>query len=328
LIDSGIINKLRSKKILITGGLGFVGINFASTLLSWGINPVIADYYLIDQITNLASIPFDIRNVDYHSFDLSNESSTLNLISETSPDYVIHLAGMTDLKKDFETAYSSVEINIKGTLYLLKGIKLASVSRFVFISTSDIYGDCKPPFKENQMVFPASPYSVSKASVEMYCKMFNKVFNLPIVILRAFNLFGKYQKSNRVIPYIIQNLLQDQEVLLTKGEQKREFNYVDNLIDAIILSLNSSVTGGEIINIGSGNSISIRDIALKIGHRLNNVDKLKFGAIPYRPNEIWDMYCDNSRAKELLHWEPRINLDNGLDLTIEWNKKNCGNKMS
>ncbi len=195
---------------------------------------------------------------------------------------------------------------------------MEGITNCIFLSSSDVYGEVTPPFREIQRVLPASPYSVSKASSEMYCLMFSKVYNFPITILRGFNLFGKYQRPNRVIPFIISELLQEREVKLTEGKQKREFNYVDNLIDAIFLSLLNPNGQGEIINIGCGESFSIREIALNIGQTLNRVDQIKFGAIPYRPNEIWDMYCDNSKAKKLLEWEPRITLEEGIEITLKW----------
>jgi nucleoside-diphosphate-sugar epimerase len=318
MVKNLIMNNFQDKTILITGGLGFVGVNLASALISHGIEPVILDYILDDSPIDTRYIPFNLNEIEYFNIDLTDRRAILDFMGKFTPDYVIHLASLTDLTKDFNTAISSVEVNIKGTIHLLESINKFHVTSFVFMSTSDLYGGVQPPFHEDQVVIPASPYSASKVSAEMYCLMFNRVFNLPVTILRSFNLFGKYQRTNRIIPHIILKLLKGQSVELTSGRQKREFNYVENLIEAIFLSLKNPKSHGKTINVGTGESISIRDIALKIARKFDLIENLKFGAIQHRPNEIWDMYCDNTRAKTILNWEPKIKLDEGLNQTIEW----------
>ena len=128
----------------------------------------------------------------------------------------------------------------------------------------------------------------------------------------------KYQPANRIIPFIITKLLNNEKVPLTKGEQKREFNYVDDLIDAILKSLIIKNENNLIFNVGCGKSIRINDIAYLISNILNKNDKIMVGELEYRPNEIWDMYCDNSLAKKILNWEPKTSLKMGLEKTIAW----------
>ena len=260
--------------------------------------------------------------------NITNREEIINKVKAVKPDYVVHLAAMTNLTKDFIHAHQSVKVNIIGTLNLLEAIQKQKIKSFVFLSSSDVYGDVQPPFCENQQIFPASPYSVSKASAEMYALMFNRVYDMPITILRSFNVFGKYQKANRVIPFIIANLLKNEDVNLSSGEQKREFNYVDNLVDAILLSLITQESNGKIINIGSGESITIKEVALIIGKKLSKEHLLKFGAIPYRKNEIWDMFCDNKQAKKILNWKPRISFEEGLNLTIKWFQENLSKEKN
>lgn len=317
---------MKEKIFLITGGLGFVGRNLTFALLNHDIRPIILDYIPEGKRFDRRYLPFSLDDVEFHNIDLTDRNAVLGLMRDKSPDFVVHLAAMTDLTKDFKSALISVEINIKGTLHLLESINNFPVSSFVFVSTSDVYGAVSPPFDENQIIIPASPYSVSKASAEMYCLMFSNVFDLPITILRSFNLFGKYQETNRVIPYIIQRLMNGQIVELTGGEQKREFNYVKNFIDAIFLCFKRPSSHGTIINVGTGESISIKDIAISIAKRFDLIDNLQFGAIPYRPNEIWDMYCDNTRAKAILGWEPRITVEEGINRTIDWFQKTFTSK--
>lgn len=315
------LNEISGKKILISGGLGFVGVNLVSSLLSNGIKPVVLDYFPEGFKIDERFLPFNLDELDFVNVNINNRKKLVEKIKTINPDYLVHLAAMTNLTKDFDHAHQSVNVNIIGTLNLLEAIHNSSIKSFVFLSSSDVYGEVDPPFNENQRILPASPYSVSKAAAEMYGLMFNRVHNIPITILRSFNVFGKYQKANRVIPFIITNLLKNEKVKLTLGEQKREFNYVDNLIDAIFLSLTTQDSIGKILNVGNGESITIKEIALKIGKKLSKENLLNFGAIPYRKNEIWDMFCDNKLAKDVLNWKPRISIDKGLNQTINWFKE-------
>lgn len=322
------LSEISGKKVLVSGGTGFVGVNLISAFLSNGIKPIILDYIPKNTEINKKFLPFDIDDLELINENITNREEIINKVKAVKPDYVVHLAAMTNLTKDFIHAHQSVKVNIIGTLNLLEAIQKQKIKSFVFLSSSDVYGDVQPPFCENQQIFPASPYSVSKASAEMYALMFNRVYDMPITILRSFNVFGKYQKANRVIPFIIANLLKNEDVNLSSGEQKREFNYVDNLVDAILLSLITQESNGKIINIGSGESITIKEVALIIGKKLSKEHLLKFGAIPYRKNEIWDMFCDNKQAKKILNWKPRISFEEGLNLTIKWFQENLSKEKN
>ena len=312
-------SSLDGKKVLVTGGLGFVGMHLINKLLELKAELVILDHS--GDLTNLGPI-FHLyqRQLNYLKIDIRKSNELKKMFETEKPNYVVHLAGMTNLEKTYSQSNIAIDVNIKGSLNLFQHSK--NVDNFVFLSTSDVYGNVTPPFFETQPLFPASPYSASKASAEMFLHMFHKVDNIPLTILRSFNLYGEYQYPNRIIPFIITNLLNDLNVPLTKGEQKREFNYVGDLVDAIIRTLILKPLDGKIINIGCGESISIKEIAFLIASKLDKLDYLKFGSIDYRKNEIWDMYCDNSLAKSILNWKPQISLDEGLDMTLDWYKRN------
>jgi len=288
-------SEFKDRKIFITGGAGFVGLNLIEKLVQHKIKPYVTDILEIDNDF--------IKNYDicFYKNDITNRDETLSILKKIQPDFIIHLASMTDLQKNFKNVYRAVDINIKGTLHILEYCSKNKVNKLIFLSTSDIYGGIKPPFKEDQLSHPASPYSVTKLSAENFILLYGKIYNIPFTILRCFNLYGKYQKTNRLIPYIIDKLSKNEKVELTEGKQKREFNHIENLLDAINLTLKNKKSNGEIINIGNGESIS-------------KEENLIFGAKPYRQNEIWDMYCDNTKAKKILGWFPRISLDKGLEL--------------
>jgi nucleoside-diphosphate-sugar epimerase len=310
----------QDKKILITGGLGFVGVNLVKKLLEMHIKPTILDFIPDTTTIDKNFMPLNLDSLPFYNVDIRENDSITRIIQTTSPDFIVHLAGMTNLEKTFDRAELAIDINIKGSLTLLKAVQNTKLINFIFLSTSDIYGGINPPFRENQPLQPASPYSASKAAAEMFLMMFHKVYKTPVTILRSFNLYGNYQPPVRVVPFIIEKLLKDEYVPLTKGEQKREFNHVDDLLEAILQSLYIKESQGKTLNIGSGQSISIKEVAMFIAKKMGKADKLRIGALPYRENEIWDMYCDNSLAKNTLHWKPKIGLNEGLDKTIEWYK--------
>lgn len=312
----------KHKKILITGGLGFLGVNLILSLLKKGIKPYIIDIYTESVFENNSYIPFKMNEIFYYNVNLQDKNKIIELLKSIKPDVIVHAAALTVLNREYQTAIDTIDINIKVTINILEAIKEIPKTKLIFISTSDIYGEVDPPFKESQLCIPASPYSISKLTCEHYCIMYCNIHKFPLIILRIFNIFGKYQKGGRVIPYIIKELLENKPVKLTPGEQKREYNYIENISDAIIASIENNEIKREIINIGSGSSVKIKDLALRIAEVLGKQNLIEIGAIPYRENEIWDMYCDNTRAVNLLHWKPRIDFDTGLQITIDWFRKN------
>jgi len=139
-------------------------------------------------------------------------------------------------------------------------------------------------------------------------------------VLRPFNNFGPYQSEKAVIPEIIINCLLGREIKSTEGKQTREFNFVENIVDGFVLAAKKDKAVGEIINLGSGKDISIKDLILNIHKMTNSNSKLSIGSLEYRPTEIWRMFCENEKAKRILGWEPKVSFEEGLKKTIEWYK--------
>ncbi len=306
--------ELKDKRVLITGALGFVGLNLLSQLQE--ANEVFStDMFQKENIPSF--FPLDVDN--YHQLNLTDRNATIKLIESIEPNYIIHLAASTDLSRTFDAVYKTLEANIHGTLHIYEAVsRIKSLEHLIVLSTSDVYGQISPPFKEDVPLYPASPYSVSKASVEMYGQMLYRIHELPVTILRSFNLFGAMQKPIRLIPYLITNLLMGKPVPLTKGEQKREYNHVSDLISVIAKILPRTDTYGDVFNVGSGKSISIREVAKMIGNMLGGTHLLNFGELPYRENEIWDMRSSTEKLRERIGWSSQISLEEGLEQTVEW----------
>jgi nucleoside-diphosphate-sugar epimerase len=257
----------------------------------------------------------DIRIVEA---DLRNRGA-LASIAEFAPELIFHLAAYNHVGQSFVQVEECFDVNAKGTANLLDTCG-ASVEKFLYMSTSEVYGlQAEVPFVETMCPQPISPYAITKYAGEMYCQMKQRIGGeRSVVILRPFNTFGPYQSAKAVIPELIVNCLRGGPINTTAGEQTREFNYVSNIVDGLVKAAEHK---GEIdgpVNIAASEEVSIRDLVTRIAALTGTEAQVNIGALPYRPTEIWRMYADSTRAREILGWQPEINLEAGLKLTIEW----------
>ncbi|MBI2027134.1 MAG: GDP-mannose 4,6-dehydratase [Deltaproteobacteria bacterium] len=309
------MNLFKNKKVLVTGGSGFIASHLCRNLLSEGAELCVLTKYkspfdnirLIDLWKNIHWIEADIRNSD-----------SLKHIVELQPEIIYHFAAYNHVGDSFTHICESFDSNAKGTMNLLEAYE--NYERFIYISSSEVYGlqSQGKEFVESLTPFPISPYAIGKYSGELYARMKWHVHHKPIVVVRPFNAFGPFQSSRAIIPELILKCLKGEDVLTTQGIQTRDFNYILNLIDAFKKAAFNEKAVGEIINIGSGEDISISDLT-KLIHKLSeSSSKLKIGALPHRPTEIWMMKADNHKAADILSWKPSISLENGLLKTIQW----------
>ena len=256
--------------------------------------------------------------ITLHEGNLIDRSAMDAVVDAVRPQIVWHLGAYTHVGKSWQRVDECIQTNVQGTVNLLQALDGTAYRRFVYLGTSEIYGDIDVPFREDAVVNPISPYSVSKYAGERYCRMFHQGRGWPVVMIRPFNAYGPAQTPDRVIPEIIGRALRGDELKMTQGLQTREFNYVEDLADGIIRAGTVAGIEGELFNLGCGEEISMRDLATMILELLGNPIEPKFGALPERPTEIMRMFCDNTRARELLGWSPRHTLRDGLAKTIEW----------
>jgi UDP-glucose 4-epimerase len=175
------------------------------------------------------------------------------------------------------------------------------------------------PFDESQCPEPISPYAITKYAGELYCRMKQRLAGSgAIVVVRPFNTFGPYQSAKAVIPELIIKCLLGQPVQTTAGEQTREFNYVSNIVDGLVLAAQHKGSIDGPVNIAAGEEVAIRDLVQKIAELSETKSKIEIGALPYRPTEIWRMYADSSRARSILGWKPQVKLADGLKRTVDW----------
>jgi len=307
---------IKNKKILITGGAGFIGSHLTKKLVNEGAKvSVIVKYNSIIDCPRLVKvwnkiniIEADLRNVD-----------SVNEMKKLSFDIVFHLAAYNHVGDSFKHVLENVNSNLISTINLLNnGPKF---KKMIHMGTSEIYGQqFRIPFNVKEKPNPMSPYAVTKFGSELFSVLKAKSSKLDLLCVRPFNTFGPFQSEKAIIPEIIIKCLQNKEIKTTGGKQTREFNYVDNIIDGILF-LNKKIKHNlEPVNVGSNKPISIKLLVKKIHKFTNSKSILKIGSLKYRPNEIWKMQANNNFILSK-GWKPKIDFDNGLKFTIDWYRR-------
>lgn len=307
---------LEGTRVLVTGAAGFIGSHLSRQLVRRN-----AEVFLIDKpgisTTRIEDI---LDKVRVHYVDISDFRSLKNSIKEIKPQKIFHLAAYVDVTRDWTVVDRMINVNIKGTLNLLRSLNGVNYDCFVNTGTCEEYGDNLAPFREDQVPNPVSPYSASKVSATVFCQMLHKTMNLPIVTVRPLLTYGPGQESQMLIPSLIKNALKGKSFKMTKGEQTRDFNYIDDIVEGFILAGTTPEAIGEVVNLGSGAEYRIKDVAKMILNLMGNPIRLEIGALPYRPGETMHFYCSNEKAKKMLGWRPNIPLKVGLKRTIDWYK--------
>ena len=313
------MGELSGVRVLVTGASGFLGSHLVRRLVAQEAQVfAIRSSGSAESPERLAGVIDDIELLEAN---LRDAWSLNEVVSVARPELVIHQAAFTHVGKSFSRIDENIQTNIQGTVNLLLALG-GNYERFVNVGSGDVYGDAPVPFQEDGPVRPASPYAVSKYAAERFCRMFNQAYGWPIVCLRPFNVFGPHQSPDRIIPELIISAMSGRDLKMTEGTQTREFMYVDDVVDAFTRALTRPGIDGEVINVCRGEEVSIRELAVTVLDLMGNPVRALFGALPYRPTEIWRMFGDNSKALTLLDWKPTTSLADGLTRTIDWYRAN------
>lgn len=309
---------------LVTGGAGFIGSNLVEKILDLGYKVRCLDDLSTGNIENIEPF-FKDNNFEFIQGDIRNYETCFKACKNVS--YVLHQAAWGSVPRSIEMPLLYEEINIKGTLNMLEASRQNNVKKFVYASSSSVYGDEETlPKVEGREGNLLSPYAVTKKVNEYYGKLYKRLYNLDTYGLRYFNVFGRRQDPNgayaAVIPKFIKQLLNDEAPTIHgDGKQSRDFTYIDNVIDANLKAcLASSESSGEVFNIAAGG----RDYLIDIYHELNKVLNKDIEPIfgPNRPGDIKHSNADISKAKKMLDYDPIYNFKDGLQEAIEWYKTN------
>ncbi len=310
------------KSILVTGCAGFIGANFVRAVEKEFPNTEIIG---IDNLSTGRSDALSKSLTFYKASIL--DTKTLNKIFEKhKPEYVFHFAALPRVSYSVAHPTETSENNIVSTVALLEASKNVGVKRFIYSSSSSVYGGAKNlPTKESEnLPNPKSPYAIQKYIGEPFCRVFSQIFGIETVCLRYFNVFGPGQYGDNAYASVISSWLEhlyfpknSLPFLEGDGKQTRDFCFVDNVVEANILAMKSEKKlMGEAMNIGCGERISIKNTQ-KLVEKLSG-KKLVLEKRPTRPGDVRDSLADISLAKKLLGYNPKIRFEEGLRRTIQW----------
>lgn len=311
-------------KFLVTGAAGFIGSNLVEAILKLGYQVRGLDNFSTGKKENVEEF-LDNPNYEFIEGDIRDFDTCMKACEGT--DYVLHQAAWGSVPRSFEMPLLYEEINIKGTLNMMEAARQNGVKKFVYASSSSVYGD-EPnlPKKEGREGNLLSPYALTKMVNEKYGKLYTKFYGLDTYGLRYFNVFGKRQDPNgayaAVIPKFIKQLLNDEQPTINgDGRQSRDFTYIENVIEANLKACKAShEVAGEVYNIAYGGREYLIDIYYKLCKLMGKEIEPKFG--PERVGDIKHSNADISKAKELLGYDPEWSFERGITATIEWYKEN------
>ena len=306
-------------KVLITGGAGFIGRWTAKEFLDNGHSVIVLDNLVNSTKQNIREFEPN-KSFKFIKGDILNKS-LLAKIFKTDIDLCIHLDALINVQESIEKPSIYFETNVVGTQNLLENCRKHDV-KFVLMSTCMVYNtSATQAINEEHPIKPASPYSGSKVAAEYLALSYYYSYNLPVVILRPFNTYGPYQKSNLeggVVSIFLNRKLQAKNLIVFgNGSQTRDLLYVEDCARFVYESAFNKNAVGQIINGGYGQDIAINDLAYKIVHDKSRIEHVKH----HHPQaEIPKLLSDNSKAKKILNWKPRISLDKGIKKTENWIK--------
>jgi NAD dependent epimerase/dehydratase len=313
----------QGRKILITGASGFIGSHLTERLAELGAAPRAFVHY--NALGNWGWLDQSLlRNqVEVVAGDIRDRDAVLQAMQGT--EVVFHLAALIAIPYSYVAPESYIQTNVLGTLNVLQAARQLQVKRLVHTSTSEVYGSAlQVPIAENHPLQGQSPYSASKIGADKLAEAFQLSFAVPVVTVRPFNTFGPRQSARAIIPTIITQCLTGQTVRLGSLTPTRDLNYVSNTVDGFLHAASVPQAVGRTINLGSGQEISIGDLASRIAREVGREVRIEADPVRVRPgkSEVERLLADNTLAKDILGWVPTIDLDLGLRLTIDWFKQN------
>jgi UDP-glucose 4-epimerase len=304
-----------ARTVLVTGGGGFIGSNLVRSLLESGDTVKVLDNFSTGNRANLAGLDVEVIEGELRSYERVHNAVR-------GVEVVFHLGALGSVPRSVQDPLTSSAVNVEGTLNVLLAARDSGVRRVVYSSSTSVYGTSRErPTPESSPADPISPYGVAKLAAERYCVSFSRVYeSFESVVLRYFNVFGPrqspYSQYAAVVPLFIAAIADGRPITIHgDGEQSRDFTYVSNCVAATLAAAEAEDASGRIFNIAGGRPASVNDVADTIGRILGkDVEKIHQ---PARAGDIRDSWADLTAAREVLGYEPRVSLEDGLRLTVE-----------
>ena len=301
--------------MLVTGGAGFIGSNLVRALVERGDDVRVLDNFSTGSRGNLAGLDVEVVEGELRSYERVHNAVR-------GVELVFHLGALGSVPRSVADPLTSSAVNVEGTLNVLLAARDEGVRRVVYSSSSSVYGSrAELPVREDQPTDPISPYGVAKLAAERYCVAFSRVYHrFETVVVRYFNVFGPRQSPHSVyaamVPLFITAIAEGRPVLVYgDGEQRRDFTYVDNVVEATLAAGDAPGANGRIFNVAGSSPATVNHVAETIGTILGREVRKEHG--PPRPGDIRDSWADVTAAREVLGWDTTIDLEEGLRLTID-----------
>lgn len=310
--------------ILITGGAGFIGSHLADRLLEEGQEVVCLDnfdpYY--DPEIKRKNVEHNLENDEFKLIegDVRDQEVLREIFGKNDIEKVVHLASKVGVRSSLREPQAYERVNVGGTVSLLEVCKEYELDSFVYGSSSSVYGVTdKIPFSEDDPIYPISPYAATKRSAELLCHTYSHLHNIPTACLRFFTVYGPRQRPEMAIHKFTHLIDEGKEIkMYGDGTSKRDYTYIDDVLDGITSALNDNFDF-EIFNLGNSKTIELGRLINVIEDKVGK--KAKVNQVPDQPGDVPITYADISKAKKELGYNPRTDLESGIEKFVKWYKK-------
>jgi len=313
------MTKSKPKKILITGGAGFIGSHLVDELVRQGNRVVVLDDLSSGKKENIN------KKAKFYKLDVRSKKIA-EIFKKEKPQIIFHFAARPLVEEAFKNPYDAIEVNVMGTVNILEACRTAQkttrgVESVVIVSSDKAYGKAKElPYTEEHPLRGDHPYDASKSSADLLAKTYASTYGLPVKITRFSNVYGPGDLNlSRIIPGIIEAVTTKKELLIrSDGKMVREYTYVKDIVDGCIKLATHVGNFGEAFNFGSKNVFSVLEVVKKVESALGK--KIDYKILNIAKNEIPEQYLDWSKAKAILNWEPKTTFEDGIKETFNWHK--------
>lgn len=316
-------------KVLVTGGAGFIGSHLVERLLQAGHNVAILDDFndFYDPKIKRANISAVARDIAVHDVDLRDGEKVAKLLQKEKLDAIFHLAARAGVRPSIQQPQLYYETNVAGTLHLLEGARASGVERFVFVSSSSVYGAAKKvPFSEEEhLTQTLSPYAATKIAAEFLCSTYSHLYNLRIVGLRYFTVYGARQRPDLAIHQFTRKIQAGESIdQFGDGTTRRDYTYIDDIIQGTMAALKYDGPTFDVFNLGESETIQLKDLIAAIEKTLGK--KAKINRLPEQPGDMPLTCADISKARKLLGYNPKTKFEDGLPRFVDWFLKSRAEK--
>lgn len=318
----------QDKRILVTGAAGFIGSNLTQALHAEGARvTALVHYDARPQRSNLEYLPPEtLQDIHVVPGDVTDPHFIHSLVRDQ--DIVFHLAALISIPYSYQAPAAFFQTNLTGTVNILEACRSHGTARLVCTSTSECYGTAQTtPMDEQHPLQAQSPYSASKIAADKAVESYCCSFGLPAVVVRPFNTYGPRQSARAILPAIITQVLSDSETIrLGSLKPARDLTFVDDTVAGFLTAGQAQDVSGEVINLGTGHAVTIGELVEKVFAHTNREKPIETDPERVRPDrsEVMMLLSDNRKAKRLLHWTPRVSLDDGIVRTIGFIRDEAG----